>query len=146
MRRRARKSQVDIAECPLYGISPLLLAETFSMDEQQASRWKADLRRSPDRARRVQLLVERDLGAFDARWHGFRVVGDRLYTPEGFPVGAAEVRAVPFFHAQLAAERGRVRAAERRLERLSHEDEDTSPLRREVEALLVRALDLVRRR
>lgn len=150
VRRKARvgltPEERDIATCPLYGLSPDLLAETFSMEARLAARWKADLRRVPQRARNIQMYVNRDLGAFDSRWGGFRIVGDSLYTPEGYPVAAAEIRAVPFFHSQLAAERAALRAAERRLEQLTHAKPFTAGDRTEVEGLLMRAIETLRQR
>lgn len=145
MRRRVSKSpQSPIAECPLYGISPLLLAETFAMDAERAAIWKAELRRAPERARKIQLLVNRDLGAFDPRWTGFRVLGDELCIPDGYGVRQGEIRALPYFHSLLAAERAALRAAERQLAERNPIADETARLH--LEQLLSDALDTVRGR
>lgn len=142
MTRKLHKQSQSVSECPLYGTSPLLLAQTFPMDPKRAARWKAELRRVPDNARRIQLFVDRDLGAFDSRWLGFRVVGEGLHTPAGYAIHPAEVLALPFYHSQLAGVRAALRAAERRLEDL----EEGPDVRDEaLQELLLRALHLVRR-
>jgi hypothetical protein len=127
------------ANCPLYGISPLLLASKFKLDVHDAKRWKSRLRRKVDDAAAIAALVNSDLGAFDAEWRGFVVRDGAIWTPENVPVSPGEVRSVPHVHSQLA-ELGRQRRealetsfAEQRYERAIAEAE--AALQRAIEAL-----------
>jgi hypothetical protein len=128
------------ATCPLYGISPLALADLFRLDVEVAAAWKARLRKNAEDAKAVALLASRDLGAFDPRWSGFVMARGVLWTPENFSVHPGEVRALPHMHAQIAEnERHQRWMVETSLgERRAARDQDAA------RELLQRAIELLR--
>jgi hypothetical protein len=130
------------ATCPLYGISPLALANLFRLDHEVATAWKARLRKNTEDAKAVALLASRDLGAFDPQWSGFVMARGVLWTPENFPVQPGEVRALPHMHAQIAEYDQHQRwMVETSLgERRAARDQD------EARELLQRAIELLRQR
>ncbi|MGC4027797.1 MAG: hypothetical protein QM696_02830 [Steroidobacteraceae bacterium] len=109
-------SRLDIANCPLYGISPLTLTSTFRLPPEIGDAWKQRLRAIPSDAAAIARYVNRDLGAFDSAWVGWICMDGLLWPPDFVPVDPGQVRAIPLRQAQLkeyewAAQRKRINAA-----------------------------------
>lgn len=98
---RETKRASSIASCPLYGVSPLLLASTFHLPEAFTTKWKIELRRKPSEAAAVAEFVRHDLGAFDPAWRGFLCKDGLLWTPEDESFRPGDVRAINIRRAQL---------------------------------------------
>jgi hypothetical protein len=139
-RSPVKRSPFSVASCPLYGISPLLLARTFHLGEDLAFEWKKSLRRDPESARSVAALVSGDLGAFDAAWSGYFVRNGMLWDRDNVGASPGEVSSIPHLKAQLAEYH---RAQRWMLERSLS---PRAPERSEVEMHLERALAALRRR
>lgn len=136
---RKRRS---IAQCPLYGISPLLLAQMFRLDLEVARDWKAQLRRRPVDAATVAKFANHDLGAFDPAWAGWLCKDGRLWPPDGAPASPGQVLALPFLRAQL----DEYDRAQRWMIDHSLEDQRRERAVLEASEALLRALEALRQR
>lgn len=140
--RVPKKQSRTVTECPLYGISPLALANTFHLDIDTATVWKARLRTNPVEAQRVALLVSGDLGAWEPRLLGFRVAQGTLWTPEGMPVDPGELRSIPIRIQQL----GEYARAQRWMIEASTDNQRREKICSDVAALLHLATEALRQR
>jgi hypothetical protein len=131
-----------VAPCPLYGISPLALAHFFHLPEAFCIRWKAQLRKDPERARAVARFIYRDLGAIDPTWAGWLCKDGLLWSPEGWAASPSQVLALPLMREQLREwER-----AQRWQRESSLENQQLAKIRSEVSELLLRAVEALRQR
>jgi len=127
---------------PLYGISPLALAQHFRLSERSATQWKARLEKVPNDAEAISLHIHKNLGAFDDAWRGFIVRQGLLWTPEGVGVGPGEVRAIPTRQQQIAE----YERAQRWMLESFHAERRREQVARNVELLLQTALEALRQR
>ena len=84
---------------PVYGITIKEIARICGVDLTTARRWKRGARCPPKSA---LLLIQADLGCFDAKWSGWCVRGGFLIAPNGWEIGFGEVLAIPVLRQQLA--------------------------------------------
>lgn len=108
MRRRARvprpplsADELAVSRCPLYGISPLALANLFHLPEAFCVEWKAQLRADPAAAAAVARFVNRDLGAFDPAFSGWLCKDGLIWPSDGPAATPAQIRAIPAMRDQL---------------------------------------------
>lgn len=136
---RRRVPSIRVADCPLYGLSPLLLSETFRLPADFAEDWKDRLRKNPADAAVVARYVRRDLGSFDANWSGWVCKDGLLWPPDTVPVDPGQVRAIPWRNAQLQeferAQRWMVDSSLEDQRRLQVVSEAADSLARAIEAL-----------
>lgn len=140
--RTRRKSQTSIAECPLYGISPLALANLFGLPESFCVKWKAQLRSDPRKAAMVARFINHDLGAFDAAWSGWVCKDGMIWPPDTSPASPAQVRAIPHMRDQLRE----FERAQRWVLDHSYGERLREKTRIEATALLERAIEALRQR
>lgn len=131
-------------DSPLYGVSPLALAELFRLPHWFAARWKVQLRRSKQDAEAVARFVRKDLGAFDPAWAGWTCKDGLIWPPhgDGNPATPGQVLSIPLIREQL---REYERAQKWMLEH-STEGRRTEQIAAEVSALLERAIEALRQR
>lgn len=93
----------------LHGLTPATIAELARVSVFTARRWQRGARLPPTARALLELAIAGELGGLARPWKGFRVHGDRLWTPHGFAVRPGEISALPYRFAQI-------RALERELE------------------------------
>lgn len=76
------------------------IAQVCGVDLTTARRWKRRAQRPPDWA--FPLLMG-DLGFFDPRWKGWRLIKGDLVSPEGWTLSCGDVLAQRLAQAQIAA-------------------------------------------
>lgn len=87
----------------LHGLSPDFIAQVASVSLHTARRWLRAGRVPPAARALLELARHGDLGPLAPAWRGFKVDGDRLWTPHGFSVRPGEICAIPYRFAQLRA-------------------------------------------
>jgi hypothetical protein len=94
----ARPTQTS-AVPEVYGIPAAEIAALCGVDIATARRWKSGQSRVPMAARK---LLAGDLSAFGHAWKGWKIVGGKLVSPEGWDYTPGEVLAIPFLRSQIA--------------------------------------------
>lgn len=98
---RSVQSSTLSADSPLYGISPLLLSDTFRLRLDVAERWRRRLLDCPSDAAVIARYVRHDLGVFDPTWMGWLCKDGLLWPMDGLPASPSQVTAIPFMRDQL---------------------------------------------
>jgi hypothetical protein len=109
----------------LYGRSIKEIARICGVDVSTARRWKRGAICLPYTAR---VLLEADLGCFDAKWSGWRLQSGLLVSPEGWSATPGEVRSLQLLRAQLASYRTENRALKEALEEADAAGFEEQPL------------------
>jgi Phage protein len=84
----------------LIGINVNELARICRVSLKTAMRWKDGTTCPPKSA---LMLLEGDLGCFDAAWKGWRIYKGVLVSPEGWEITKGDVISSPLLRQQLAA-------------------------------------------
>ena len=92
-------------EC-CYGIPAELIAQLCRVNVATARRWKRGASRMPETAK---MILTADLGNLDPAFRGWRVLGGKLISPEGWEATPADVLCLPLLRAQVAAYQARER-------------------------------------
>jgi hypothetical protein len=85
-----------------YGHSAAWLARVCQVDASTARKWKRAGRIPPRYLPLLTLADGADLGALASPWRGWKLLGDRLVSPEGVKFSPGEVRAIPYRQALVA--------------------------------------------
>lgn len=80
----------------LYGLSAQLLADLAQVHTETAKRWKRTGRIPHAYWVLAQLRLLGDLGTLSSTWSEFRLIEDRIWTPEGAWVPPGDIRAIPY--------------------------------------------------
>lgn len=97
----------------LYGITVNEIARVCKVDLATARRWKRGATCPPATA---LMILERDLGCFDASWAGWRIRGEELIPPAAWPVRRDDALSVPLMHAQIQALRAELAETKKALQ------------------------------
>lgn len=87
----------------LHGVRPEFIAQVARVSLHTARRWKRRGRVPPGSRALLELAIDGELGRLARAWSGFRLHGDRLWTPHGFSVRPGEICAMPYRFAQIRA-------------------------------------------
>lgn len=97
---------MSIVPPQLIGCNVNELARICRVSLKTAARWKAGTTCPPESA---LMLVEADLGCFDAAWRGWTLRNGFLYSPEGWEITKGDVISSPILRQQLAAYKSELR-------------------------------------
>lgn len=78
-----------------------LIAAALGVSARTARRW-LQTRRFPDWSLIAWAALAGDLGAFHPDWRGYRLVADRIVTPEGAELRPGDLAAIPLRQQYLA--------------------------------------------
>ena len=86
----------------LYGLSVSHIAKVCKVDLTTARRWKRGAKCPPQTA---LMVLSGDLGWLDPAWEGWRLVGGRIVSPEGWAATPGDVMMVQLAQMTLATYR-----------------------------------------
>jgi len=104
----------------LYGLPIKEIARICKVDLTTARRWKRGAKCPPQTA---LMVLSGDLGWLDPAWEGWRLVGGRIVSPEGWAATPGDVMMVQLAQMTLATYREENRQLKQRLAALEYEEQ-----------------------
>lgn len=111
------------------------IARICEVDVTTARRWKRGAQRPPEWA---LYLLEGDLGFFDPKWRGWRLIRGDLVSPENWIITLGDVLAQRLVAAQISAYQTENRHLKAQIEELRRGGYEDQPLPNELGEITIR--------